>query len=333
LKIGIVGAGVAGSYLAARLGADHRVTVYEKQAKESFTAVCAWGTSRDFMNRLLRPCGINFEEYVLHDGKVMTVDTGAEEVHIKLRGLCVYDKARLEEDLIENADVRFSRYLREPPDEEYDMLVDATGLTRPLLPRIKDDTLIPCMQYKVKFRKRPMDDFYIRPFSGLTGYFWYFPLENGYAHIGAGDLRKRHMAEMQNFVKKHGGTILSTVGRPIRITPPSLCLPLRHGKIVGVGESIGTVYPMLGEGIIPSTQCAELLCRHLYDLAAYEKAVLRKFDIYKRIYGFIMWRIAGNTKLREQLANLIRVYLHMKMNQNRYGLEVHMKDFLRVLRS
>jgi len=90
---------------------------------------------------------------------------------------------------------------------------------------------------------------------------------------------------------------------------------------------------MLGEGIIPSTQCAELLCRHLYDLAAYEKAVLRKFDIYKRIYGFIMWRIAGNTKLREQLANLIRVYLHMKMNQNRYGLEVHMKDFLRVLRS
>jgi flavin-dependent dehydrogenase len=333
LKIGIVGAGVAGSYLAARLSGEHKVAIYERQARESFDAVCAWGTSRHVMNKLVKPCGINFEDYVLHDGRVMTVDAGDEQVHIRLKGLCVYDKARLEEDLGENVDVKFSRYLRGPPEEEHDLLIDATGLTRPLLPRVQDDTLIPCMQYKVKFPKRPMDDFYIRPFSKLTGYFWYFPLENGYAHVGAGDLDKRHIAEMQSFVKRHSGTIVKTVGRPIRITPPSLCLPFRQGNAVGVGESIGTVYPMLGEGIIPSTQCADLLCEHLYDLDAYERAVLSRFSIYKRVYDFIMWKIAGNTRLREQLTNLIRVYLHMKLNQNRYGLEVHMGDFLRVLKS
>jgi len=28
-----------------------------------------------------------------------------------------------------------------------------------------------------------------------------------------------------------------------------MCKPFYKGKVVGVGESIGTVYPLLGEGI------------------------------------------------------------------------------------
>jgi len=44
-----------------------------------------------------------------------------------------------------------------------------------------------------------------------------------------------------------------------------MCLPFYKGKVVGVGESIGTVYPILGEGIIPSMMCADIFVKNLGD--------------------------------------------------------------------
>ena len=44
-------------------------------------------------------------------------------------------------------------------------------------------------------------------------------------------------------------------------------------KVVGVGESIGTVYALLGEGIIPSMQCVDIFLENMHDFKAYEKAV------------------------------------------------------------
>ena len=52
-----------------------------------------------------------------------------------------------------------------------------------------------------------------------------------------------------------------------------MCQPFTVGKVVGVGESIGTVYPMLGEGIIPSMQSVELLVENLDDL----RGTLRRY--------------------------------------------------------
>jgi flavin-dependent dehydrogenase len=73
---------------------------------------------------------------------------------------------------------------------------------------------IPCIQYKVKYQDNtPFDDFYLKAFPSMKGYFWYFPLENGYAHIGAGDYeRKNNNAFVDKFLKKHKCEIIKKVG-------------------------------------------------------------------------------------------------------------------------
>lgn len=66
--------------------------------------------------------------------------------------------------------------------------------------------------------------------------------------------------------------MVKKVGRPIRLAPPKRMEPFYDGKIIGVGESIGCVFPMLGEGIIPSLICCDLF------LEVLDKSKDGKFD-------------------------------------------------------
>jgi flavin-dependent dehydrogenase len=332
LKIAIVGMGVAGSYLAARLRDEHKVIGFERLPKDKFDAVCAWGTSIEGINTFAKKIGLNFEDYILHKGREMHLDLFGRSIYIKLKGLCSFDKLRFLQDVAEGVEVNYGRFIsRGSRLEGFDLVVDATGLSRPLLPRVEQDVYIPCLQYRIKYREPPFDDFYIKPFSGLTGYFWYFPLGDGYAHVGAGDFRKRHVAELASFLKKHPGEVVKKSGRAVRITPPSLCRPFSVGNVVGVGESIGTVYPMLGEGIIPSLQCAELLLENFDDLSAYERAVLKKFSIYDRVFGFIRSKLNNTFTLTSQLRNILSLFFHLKFNEARYGLEIRLRDVFKVV--
>lgn len=332
MKIAIVGMGVAGSYLAARLRDEHKVVGFERLPKDKFDAVCAWGTSIRGIERFVRNVGLRFDDYILHKGREMRVDLFGRQFYIKLGGLCSFDKPRLIQDIAEGSDVNYGRLItRNDKLGEYDLVVDASGLSRPLLPKVKNDIFIPCLQYKVKYREKPFDDFYIRPFPGLTGYLWYFPLGDGYAHVGAGDFRKRHVGELASFLRKYPCEVIKKTGRAVRITPPSLCRPFSLGRVVGVGESIGTVYPMLGEGIIPSLQCADILIDNLYDLNSYEKAVLKKFSIYDSVFSFIHSKLTNTFNIASQFKNILSIFLHMRFNEARYGLEIRFKDVLKVV--
>ena len=42
--IAVVGIGVAGSYLLARLKKDHEVVGYDRMTEEKHDSICAWGT-------------------------------------------------------------------------------------------------------------------------------------------------------------------------------------------------------------------------------------------------------------------------------------------------
>ena len=332
MKIAIVGMGVAGSYLAARLRDEHKVVGYERLPKDKFDAVCAWGTSIKGIEAFTKKVGLNFEDYILHKGREMHLDLFGRSIYIKLGGLCSFDKLRLIQDIAEGTEVNYGKFIPQNYRfEGFDLVVDATGLSRPLLPKVKNDIFIPCLQYKVKYKDPPFDDFYIKPFPGLTGYFWYFPLGDGYAHVGAGDFRKRHVDELASFLKKHQGEVLKMTGRAVRITPPSLCRPFSMGKVIGVGESIGTVYPMLGEGIIPSLQCAELMLENLNDPLSYERAVLGTFSIYDKVFNFIRSKLNNTFKLTSQLGNILSLFLHMKFNEARYGLKIRLRDVLKVV--
>lgn len=337
MKIAVVGIGVAGAYLMNRLSDDHdnRVVGFERMPKDQHDAVCAWATCENVMSGLARNCGLNFDDYVLHDGKHMQVDLGSQnEIDIRLKGMVSYDKLRLIQDMIKGTEIRFGRApLKSELESDFDIIVDATGFHRNYLPKLSNELWIPCVQYKVRYAlgKEPFDDFYLRSFPSMSGYFWFFPLGNGYAHIGAGDFMKNHNPFVEEFLNKHECEVLKKVGRPVRLTPPSSCEPFTDGhKSIGVGESIGTVYPLLGEGIIPSTWCAELFTKNLHDLSVYRTAVLQKFKIYAIVFKFIKLKISGNFNFIKNSVDMLKVYRHMKSEENRYGMDIRMLDLLKV---
>jgi flavin-dependent dehydrogenase len=189
------------------------------------------------------------------------------------------------------------------------------------------------VQFKVRYPqgKEPFDDFYLRSFPSMSGYFWYFPLGNGYAHIGAGDFLKGHNRFVDEFMNKHQCEVVKKVGRPVRLTPPASCEPFTDGrKSVGVGESIGTVFPLLGEGIIPSTWCAELFINHMHDMKTYRDSVIDRFRMYALAFKFVKLKIAGKFSMATHGMEMLKIYRHMKSEEERYGMKVSMGDMLKL---
>ena len=190
--------GVTGSYLISKLSDEHEVTGYERQKEKDFTAVCAWGTTKNELAEFASDCNLDFEDYLYHDGQKMEViiedknNTKEDKLFIELNGLCTYNKAQLEHDMMKGHNVIFNKNVKlEEIYDDYDLIIDSTGL-RAILPMSKNRIMIPCLEYRIKYKKRPYEDFFIKPFKGLTGYFWYFPLNENEAHVGAGDFYKKH---------------------------------------------------------------------------------------------------------------------------------------------
>lgn len=331
LRIAIIGMGVAGAYLGAQLHEKHDVVCFERLPEKDFDAVCAWGTSKFGIAEFATECNLDFDDYVIHNGKNMYLDIPAGIKKIPLIGLCTFDKKNFVKDMMRKCSVTYGTNIGlDFPKHEYDLVIDSTA-SRRLLPHLDDQLFIPCIQYLVEYDNTPFDDFYLKPLADLSGYFWYFPLDDHHGHVGAGDSRKKHVQAVDEFMVKYPGKIQKKVGRPIRITPPSRCQPFRDGNVIGVGEAIGTVYPMLGEGIIPSLQCARLLVKYLEDFSKYRAAVLHEFKIYDSVYKFITSKISGTFSLISNMPELISLYRHMKRNQSRYGMEVRALDMMSLV--
>ncbi len=329
MKIAVVGMGVSGSYLSNQLSGNsssggHQVTSFERYPKKKYQCVCAWGTSKHYISRYAEKCGLNFDEYILHEGGTMLVSMGGTEVEAPLCGLVTFDKHRFLHDMQRGQKIRFGSFIRSEEDlnGRYDLIIDATGL-RTLLPRIQQrEVMIPCVQYTVKYQDPPFDDFYVEILEDMSGYLWYFPLGNGRAHVGAGDLNHGHQAILQRFFDRFGGEKEEFGGKPVRICPPRYCQPFRLGKVVGVGESIGTVFPLLGEGIIPTLQCSDLLLSHLDDLDRYCSEVLSQFSFYGTAYNFLEPLLRGEINLLDHPGLSLAVLMHMRANETRYGFRM-----------
>ena len=333
MKIAVVGTGVAGAYLLNRIPEEHQGEAFEMRPEEKWYTVCAWGTSEPFIKDLVKQAGFNFDDYVLHKGKKMLVALGDETLEIPLKGLVTYDKHKLTHDMIKGKKVHWGAQVKQVNGDfrDFDMVVDATGLHRSLLPKLQEDIVIPSLEYQVKSKELPYDDFVIRPYPSITGYWWYFPLGDGMAHVGAGDYMGKYRGELEEFVKKYKCEVVRRIGRPVRVTPPARCEPFYDGKVVGVGESIGTVYPMLGEGIIPSMQCANLFVDHIGDREGYREAVLEHFAVYAKVYDFVKSKIEGRFKLIRMLPTLLSIYWYMRRNETRYGLKIKLSDFYKIV--
>lgn len=335
MKIAVVGIGVAGGYLIARLQNQHDVVGFERMSEKEHDSICAWGTSKSKMIELCSKADIDFEQYIIHNGKKLHINMNYNNnFSIKLNGLCTYNKIGLIKHMVKECEMHYNSMPKlHELEKKYDLIIDSTGFHRTYLPKIDNDFYLPTFQYKVKYEKVPLDDFYVRPFSKMTGYFWYFPLNKNFAHIGAGDYMRNHVRETETFIQKHEGKIIKKVGRPIRLAVPNMCEPFFHKKVVGVGESIGTVYPLLGEGIIPSMICADIFIKNIGDNQAYKKEILDYFEIYNKVFKFVRNKMKEKFNIIKQMPDLISIFRYMKKNENRFGMKINMRDLLKVAKA
>ncbi len=336
MKIAIVGIGVAGAYLIARLKNKHDIVGFERMKENDHDSICAWGSSKSKMTELCSKVDIKFDDYIVHEGENLHIDMKkSHNFAIKLSGLCTYNKIGIIRRMVKECKINYDAVPKlHDLEKKYDLIVDTTGFHRTYLPKPSNDFYLPTFQYKVKYNNTiPIDDFYVKPFADMTGYLWYFPLNKKYAHIGAGDYKKNHVKETNTFIKKYGGKIIKTVGRPIRLATPDMCEPFYYNKVIGVGESIGTVYPLLGEGIIPSMICADIFIKNIGDNEKYRNDVLNYFRIYSKVFKLVISKMKNKFSIIKQLPDLISIFRYMKSNESRFGMKINILDLLKVARA
>lgn len=296
MRIAIAGAGVTGSYLAHMLMVNgHNVDVYESSKESNHFAVCAWGAPFSDLTRFSKNAGLNFNDYILYLGKtgVFEEPDGRSQKY-NVNGLVTYDKYRWEQDLLRGTNVKYNCRLTSKSllVSQYDLVVDCTGFHRTLLPKPQEDFILPAYEYLVE-NVKGMDYFYFRNYKNSKGYLWYFPLGDGKGYLGAGDL-DRNYDGLGTFLQQNPqATIVKKIGRPIRLSPPQRMYPFHNNNIVGVGESIGCVFPITGEGIAPSLKCCEIFLqildanRYQFDFKQYERKVLEEFSYFENAFKIL----------------------------------------------
>jgi flavin-dependent dehydrogenase len=228
---------------------------------------CAWGVAPSseyvrLVSRFLEP-----KDYVLeHFDNIVLNDTTVKA------DMLTVDKPRLVRDLIGEAKLRYDPL----PSEDYDRVIDATGIERSYLPPTDGkELLVECVQRRVRSEK-PMPLSFT---SWRLGYKWCFPIGGDEYHLGFGGLEPP-VKGSQPFPKDGNGIrTICSCSSMIRLTCPHYSTPLvSGGKFVGIGESIGAVGPLAGDGNLYAMQCGEMLLASWDDLEEYSVNVLKRYD-------------------------------------------------------
>lgn len=284
MKVGIAGGGPAGAYLAylLRTRSNIDVELIEKKKPNELGVECAWALSKYELRKLFKRTLYlrEIKPLILFESIYEEYACGNFSKRYLSDGLVTIDKTEMLKKLISlsGVDVRWETDIQNIDYRTYDILVDATGSKRVLLGDELDKTIVPCYQavcendpdkpYSKKF-----EDFYIE-YKGL-GYIWVFPIGDGMLRVGYASRTHNPKKVLEEFVEERMGKVHDWHGSTIRANSPenirqkySLIwdvtdLPSDSVKVVGCGESIGTVSPLTGEGITPSMKCAKILYNHL----------------------------------------------------------------------
>jgi flavin-dependent dehydrogenase len=343
LKIAVIGAGVAGSYLGGMLHKiGHEITIFESNKKEMHWPVCAWGASRYMLEYFSNKAGLNFDNYIFHVGRRLRMGLpNQKEEFLELVGLVTYNKKQWESDLLAGIKVEYGNNCNKKtfPMDKYDYVLDCTGFHRKFLPKPQEDFVIPAYEYMVE-NIQDIDEFHVIGYKGARGYFWYFPLNKGSGFMGAGDIDRKYFG-VKEFLETHpDARIIKKIGRPIRLSPPKLMEPFYDGKIIGVGESIGTVFPMLGEGIIPSLLSCEIFLQVMddnknkkvkFDHKQYREKILKKFNYYYDVYRIVRLKMDGKLSTVKHFNLLLSMYKNMKKDEKRFGFEIDFEKMRRLV--
>jgi flavin-dependent dehydrogenase len=290
MNIAIAGAGIAGGFLAKVLEQKGiSPEIYDGMNHETHCGCrsCGWGVPRD-IERYLLEVGLNFDNYLLESMSSMNFNGLAAKTP-----LWTLNKPRLIKDLTKGTLVKQENLGIEEADE-YDIIVDATGITRAFLPPCRSDLVMPTLQQRVFVKSHGSESIkagiYGNKIPGL-GYLWIFPLGKNQYHIGVGGVGSIRLDGLldrffKNSSDRFSFTTLCSCSGSVRVASPYYSTPFYWTKtrkngtpqvIVGIGESIGTVAPFTGEGIIHSLECSKIFADTFPDYKRYTRYVLKKF--------------------------------------------------------
>ena len=323
-KLAISGAGMTGAYLYRVLKKEgYEAELFDlKRISRCGLKPCAWGTSAGFIE-LVKQAGLDAEKYILQRLDYVLMD----DVRIKAE-LMVFDKPQLVKDLLKDAEIHFTPL----PLHRYDRVIDATGVSRVLLPPIKDDIVMGCRQYLIETRE-PLEN---RIKLGGIGYAWCFPLSRDLYHVGCGSL----LADPQRILKDLGWLestspqyekkILCSCSGDIRLTGPFQSQPfVSEGTgegIWGIGEAIGCVAPLAGDGVVPGMQSVQLLLKKWGKPQEYTNAILGEFRWMNDERGVI-------DKLRKAEATGLQEARVLRKNSKRMGMRVGIREAVALLKN
>jgi flavin-dependent dehydrogenase len=319
LKIAIAGLGIAGAYLFRLLRKEgFSPDVYETPHKTVCGIhPCAWGTSRGF-TELVKEADLDPNDYIIGRFDHILFD----DIRVKA-DFVTFDKPRFVNALSQSSEVRLTPL----NPSGYDRIIDATGVARAYLPPIQNDLLMKCIQFKVKSNESNE----VKIKLGGVGYAWHFPLGD-HVHIGFGSLRE----DPKNRIN---GTTLAgwNVNEPIcgcrgvvRLSAPNASRPFAVNgspQIIGVGEAIGCVSPLVGDGIVSGMRSVRILLDNWDDPEGYTEKLLREFSWLDRERK-VVDKLAGSRSL-----SILDAWVLLENSHRRMGMRMGVIDVFRMSRS
>ncbi|MCX9010140.1 MAG: hypothetical protein OIN66_03355 [Candidatus Methanoperedens sp.] len=323
-RVAIAGAGIAGAYLQRLLLSEGRneIHIYDpKHTTRCGISPCAWGATGGF-NRLLEHVGLDPEKYILQHLDHVII----EGTEIKV-DIVTFNKPLLISDLLSGAAINNTAL----NPGLYERVIDATGTERAYLPSIENDIILSCSQSRVQSDK-PLGNWVN---LGHIGYAWCFPLSDNMYHIGYGSISSssfQALSEVCRAWRQDSRTVCRCEGR-IRITSPHYSTPFVDNMQVsgstvsvwGIGEAIGCVGPLAGDGIVPGMRSAQLLVEHWDDAEGYTHAILNEFK-WMRNERRVVDKLYTGEKL-----GLGEAWV-FKNNARRAGMKIGLWRALRILK-
>jgi flavin-dependent dehydrogenase len=312
-RVAIAGAGIAGAYLY-RLLANRgvRPDVFDRRSgTRCGLRPCAWGTSRGF-EELVKAAGLEPDAYLRSRVPYVMMD----EFRIPA-DLITFDKPRLVTDLLGAVEVRYDQVAV----EAYDRVVDATGIARAYLPGLGTDLVLPCVQSRIQTTA----DLENRIRVGGVGYAWCFPVGQGGHHIGCGSLlyEPQERVDELGWIAAAGGEVACSCASRIRVTGPHESRPfvarVGNTEVWGVGEAIGCVAPLAGDGVVTGMKSAAIALDCWSDPDRYAAQILKEFG-WMRSERRVLDKLLKNRRLSAVDALVLR------RNSRRMGMEVSLRQ-------
>lgn len=312
MRIAVVGAGIAGSYLAYLLLDNVDVTVFEMGERYDYPCGEAVPSSALFAWPLPR--------YVVHEVRRLIIRvydgcaTHSRDIDFGRTVGYVIDKEKFVDDMrlvLERRGIlRISTVRRIDLLKGFDLVVDARG---PFSDSKEYDKLA-VVQGFTNDVEIERDTIYMYFNSNILGYFWIFPSSDPEykSNIGFGATGVKNVAQLfKAIARRHGiENIANTRGKKIKVADPGKVAVDSSNRIARIGEAGGFVVPFTGEGIRPALESA----RELYDIISNEdrvpeilkafrrSGVVKRYSRHHRLYKLL--KILGSGRAAKLLLRL-----------------------------